>query len=263
MAIQREKILSCASELCLSEGVDAFSMRKLARAVGVTAPALYRHYESKEEVLLDVVNEAYRLHMEYLSGALVGATPLERFELAGQAYLNFAMEHPRFYELLFTYAEVLGLEEIPEGTLARARAAGHFWQDRVRELMAAGLLEEGDPDQVSATMWAFAHGLISLYLRRLLPLREDDFRDFVDVAFSRLMCGLATEEFAAGIKAEMAVAGLEEKLSGALQPKVIAERKGGGAGGENSGHGGAGDGGPRTAHRVDPNSPETWGTGAS
>src|SRR5690606_6240441 len=47
MSEQRERILACACELYLTDGLDGFSMRKLARSLGVTAPALYRHYESK------------------------------------------------------------------------------------------------------------------------------------------------------------------------------------------------------------------------
>ena len=48
MSEQRDRILSCACEMYLQDGLDGFSMRKLARVLGVTAPALYRHYESKE-----------------------------------------------------------------------------------------------------------------------------------------------------------------------------------------------------------------------
>ena len=54
-------------------------MRKLAKCVGCTAPALYRHYESKEGVMREVVAEAYRLFAQYLYRALEGRTPPERF----------------------------------------------------------------------------------------------------------------------------------------------------------------------------------------
>ena len=59
MSEQRERILSLACDLFLSDGADGFSMRKLARAVGVTAPALYKYYESKERLLHDVMTQAY------------------------------------------------------------------------------------------------------------------------------------------------------------------------------------------------------------
>ncbi len=225
MADQRERILDCACRLCLDEGLDGFSMRRLARAVGVTAPALYRHYGSKEEVLLEVVNEAYRLHMEYLSRALEGGTALERFRMAGAAYLDFALEQPRYYELMYSYAEALGLETIPDETLARARAVGHFWRDRVREVMAAGHLKEGDPDQVSTTLWSLAHGVISLYLQGLLPLDEEAFRTFTHLAFLRLLTGLATGDYHEELEMELRESGAEQALVGALDPEVVARSR--------------------------------------
>ena len=55
---QRDRILACACDLYLADGLDGFSMRKLARSLGVTAPALYRHYGSKERVLLGIGRKA-------------------------------------------------------------------------------------------------------------------------------------------------------------------------------------------------------------
>ena len=82
MSIQREQIIRCACDLYLSEGFEGFSMRKLAKCVGCTAPALYRHYENKEEVMQEVVAEAFRLFAQYLYRALEGRTPQDRFLMA-------------------------------------------------------------------------------------------------------------------------------------------------------------------------------------
>ncbi len=83
-------------------------MRKLAKCVGCTAPALYRHYESKEEVIRDVVSEAYRQFTQYLYRALEGRTPVERFTLAGRSYFDFATEQPALYEIIYMPREILG-----------------------------------------------------------------------------------------------------------------------------------------------------------
>ncbi|NIP56498.1 MAG: TetR family transcriptional regulator, partial [Gemmatimonadetes bacterium] len=69
MSIQREQILACACDLYLKGGLEGVSMRRLAREVGVTAPAIYRHFEGKEDVLLGVVGEAYKTLAQYLHRA--------------------------------------------------------------------------------------------------------------------------------------------------------------------------------------------------
>ncbi len=196
MSEQREKILACACDLYLSDGLDGFSMRKLARSLGVTAPALYRHYASKERVLLDVVGEGYRQLIQYLHRALQGRTPEERFRMAGDGYLEFAIRHPRYYEVLFMGVELLRVDDVPEEISAQGCAVGQFWNDRVRECIEAGLLRDGDPEAIGMSLWAHAHGLISLYLKGMLTLPEDQLRALYRASCVRVLMGLGTEGYA-------------------------------------------------------------------
>jgi AcrR family transcriptional regulator len=197
MSEQREKILGCACDLYLAEGLDGFSMRKLAKEVGVTAPALYRHYESREHVLADVVREAYGEFSGKLYRALEGPTPFERFARAGAGYLEFALKHPRWYQILFTAPEQLGMTALPDDIEAMGCAVHQFWVDRVRECQDAGILKEGDPLQISLTMWAHAHGLVSLYHHGHFRMDEATFRAQFARSGATMMAGMATDDFAA------------------------------------------------------------------
>ena len=203
---QRDKILGCACDLYLSEGLDGFSMRKLARHVGVTAPALYRHYESREHVLADVVREAHHAFTAYLYRALEGRTALERIQRAGEGYLDFALEHPRWYQLLFISPEHMGMAELPEDIEAMGCALHQFWVDRVRECMDEGILKPGDPVQMSLTMWAHAHGLVSLYHHGHFRIDQETFRAQFRASGRVMLLGIATEEFAAEVAGEPEVA---------------------------------------------------------
>jgi len=173
-------------------------MRKLAACVGCTAPALYRHYGSKEEVMRELVGEAYRLFAQYLYRALEAPTPLERFMVAGRSYVDFALEQPALYEIIYVPVEVLGVTHQDSPAAAQACAIGQFWSDRVREMMDAGFLKEGDPHAVSTTLWGHAHGLISIYHRGLLGgMDAEAFRQLVTESFLRVLVGLGTEGFEA------------------------------------------------------------------
>jgi AcrR family transcriptional regulator len=196
MSNQREQILASAVELYLQDGLDGFSMRKLAKQVGVTAPALYRHYDGKEELLADVMREAHREFMSYLYRAIEAPTPLERFSGAADGYLDFALEHPRWHAILCFGPEQLGMAELPADIEAMSCARHQFWIDRVRECMDAGILKGGDPAQISLTMWAHAHGLLQFHRQGHLRLDETEFRALFHESGARLMCGMATEAFA-------------------------------------------------------------------
>ena len=201
MPNQREQILAAAVELYLQEGLDGFSMRKLAKQIGVTAPALYRHYDGKEHVLADVMREAHREFMSYLYRSIEAATPLERFSGAADGYLDFALEHPRWHAILCFGPEQLGMVERPADIETMSCARHQFWIDRVRECMDAGILKDGDPTQTALTMWAHAHGLLQLHSQGHLQLEEAEFRVLFQESSTRLMCGVATEAFAADLAA--------------------------------------------------------------
>lgn len=206
MSDTRQRILAHACDLYLTDGLDGFSMRKLARAVGVTAPALYRHFESKERLLHDVMVQAYEQFAHYLYRALAGATPRERIQMASVAYLDFALEHPKLYDILFATPATSGIRDGSDELEALGCAVGQFWHDRVRECMDDGILAEGDPEAVSVTMWGHAHGLLTLHRKGILmrdrAMDEADFRTLFEESGLRLLRGLATPGHMALVDAE-------------------------------------------------------------
>lgn len=211
MTDQRARILASACDLYEEAGLDGFSMRKLARNVGVTAPALYRHYESKEHVLADVVREAYREFSKYLYHGLEGGTPEERLRRGGEGYLDFALEQPRWYKMVYISPEQIGMEELPEDIESMGCAVHQFWVDRLRECMDAGLLKPGEPEEVALTMWAHAHGLITLFHNGHFRLSQAEFRVLYKTSAARILGGIATEPYLAVVQERIA----EE--AGALQ----------------------------------------------
>jgi AcrR family transcriptional regulator len=210
MTDSRARILDCACELYLEDGFDGFSMRKLARSVGVTAPALYRHYESKERLLLDVVGEAHRVLGQYLHASLEAPTPEERFSRAGRAYLEFALDHPRYFQVMYALGEFMGLDEMPEEIAERSCAVQRFWHDRVRECIEAGVLRRDDPEAIGLTLWSHAFGLISLHLLGLLDATDDEFRVLYSESFERVLLGLGDEMLTTAIEARRRAVSGEE-----------------------------------------------------
>lgn len=186
-------------------------MRELARSVGVTAPALYKYYESKERLLHDVLGQGFQRFAQYLYRGLSGATPLERLVLASEGYLDFALEHPRLYELMYAAPDTVGMARLPQEIEAMGSAIGQYWKDRVRECMDAGLLQPGDPEAVSMTFWAHAHGLLTLFLRSRLtrggdPLDQAHFREFWGQSGMRLLQGMGTDALFEALQTQPALA---------------------------------------------------------
>ena len=54
--LTRERVLRAAIDLADREGLDALSMRKLAKAVGVEAMSLYNHVANKDDLLDGIID---------------------------------------------------------------------------------------------------------------------------------------------------------------------------------------------------------------
>src|SRR5688572_10230327 len=171
----RQQILSEARELFLKKGLSGVSMRAVADQVGVSATALYRHFNDKDALVASLLGEAFGTFGSYLGRCLGGRTPLERFRICGQAYIEFALDHPRDYELMFlTNCQDLGLKQLRTEVDQRAQPTFEILVDRVRECMQAGVFVERDVRPTALFTWATLHGPISLWLLGQLKAAIDE-----------------------------------------------------------------------------------------
>lgn len=188
------RILDAARDVLLREGLAALSMRKVAGAVGVSAPAIYRHFANKEAMLTEMCAEGFRIFGEYLFRGLQGTTPLDRLRQTGSGYLRFALEQPGYYQVMFMMPqELLGFGAMPSTNVKRVSSTFQFLIDRVRECIAEGdFAADRDPHQTAATIWSISHGLVALYLCGHFREVDDNtgFECFFAAAVDDLLRGL-------------------------------------------------------------------------
>ena len=192
MSDLRGRILECALDLYLQHGLKGLSMRHVGETLGVSATAIYRHYRNKEDLLHNVIGEAVNVFGSYLFTSLSGRTAEERFIRCGDAYLDFALQKSKYYEVIFMAPSQLGGEGFPEDLRERSLATFQFLVDRVQESMEAGFLRKDDATAVSLTIWAHTHGLVSIYLAKKWQIDEAGFRQLYRESTRRLLDGLLT-----------------------------------------------------------------------
>jgi AcrR family transcriptional regulator len=188
MTEARTRILDAARALFLEGGPEAVTMRAVAERVGVTATALYRHFDGKGALLGAVLTAGFDSFGGYLHRALQGRDAGERLERSGQAYLAFALEQPEVYRTIFMTARPASDDCVPGAP--QWHSTFQFLVDRVREAMAAGALRGDEPEAVAMTVWAHVHGLVSLYLTGGTGLTEPAFRELYRRSLERLFTGL-------------------------------------------------------------------------
>lgn len=156
----KDRISQTAQELFLTEGVEGISMRKIAERVGVTATAIYRHFRDKEEVLEEIINSGLATLSAYLAPALKADQPYQRLRRLIDAYLRFALEQPRYFDLAFM---VPGRSSHISEQLARdTDLTFKIAVEQVVRCVETGIFRKEDPLEITVYLWSIAHGLVML-----------------------------------------------------------------------------------------------------
>ena len=161
------EILTVARQLLEDDGLDSFSMRRLADRLGVRAPVIYKYFASKSALVAALISVGFEEQAALFDAALTSSDhPLTA--MAG-IYRVYGRDNPNLYRLMYDrdLERPLLLPGSEEGAVIPAvRAAG------------------GDPDLARAT-WAFAHGMTILELNNRFPADAD-----LDAAWRRGMAAL-------------------------------------------------------------------------
>ena len=163
----RAEILEAAEGLLVESGDEgAVSIRAVASAVGVTPPSIYLHFRDKVELLHAVCGEHFQRLNDVSEAAVVGVDdPLERVHLRGQAYVQFGLDHPEHYRIMFMARPDAGEPRHTPEELTQTACFGQL-RDDVRAAMDARLIPAGDPFTVACGLWAVVHGVTSLLIAK-------------------------------------------------------------------------------------------------
>ena len=159
----RARICAAAERLFAERGPDAVNMRQLATELGVSAMTPYRYFKDKDDILAAVRAQGFDRFAAALETAFAAHNdPVAQAGAVSSAYIAFALENPAAYRLMFDLTQP-NEADYPDlvRAAARAKLTMRAYVDR---LIAAGLIEAGDPEIIAHAQWAAIHGLVVLQL---------------------------------------------------------------------------------------------------
>ena len=162
---RREQILSAALELFTQHGMANVSTRQIAQMVGISQPSLYAHFASADAIASELCVRGFQqLHAAFDAIMAQGGAAPERLMQLGQAYIDFALEHPDIYRIAFMVElHDCGHDKAKDPEFDEGMRTFAVLRDVVAEALGT---EGGEVDIQAQSCWAGVHGLASLLLAR-------------------------------------------------------------------------------------------------
>jgi len=167
---RREEILDAALALFSDKGLQAVSTRQIAEAAGISQPALYGYFATKDDLIAELCVRAFATLSARMEAGKAEWSPTHAaFDKAMRVYVDFGLEQPDAYRVAFM------IEKSHDGSFlartgGRPMAAGvetfRAFAAMIADLHAHGLTAEDDPLRLTQTLWAGLHGLVSLLIAR-------------------------------------------------------------------------------------------------
>jgi AcrR family transcriptional regulator len=138
----RQSILASARELFLLKGFEATTIRNIAEKIEYSPSTIYQHFKDKNEIFYTIHTDAFSELVRYLNASDIHKNPMDQLIALGQIYIQFALENPELYDLMF-------IMEAP-----------------IDFLDYLGLIKETDLESLSYLVWSTVHGLVTISIRK-------------------------------------------------------------------------------------------------
>lgn len=164
----RRALLDAALARIISHGIGGLSLRGIARDVGVTHAAPYRHFADKAALIAAVAEEGFDTLAADVHDAMQTGDATARFDALGRAYVRFAVANPAYFKVMFGPGQNDEQLEVLVEAVRQAEAHG-----------------ARDASHVALAAWCMVHGIATLAVDgRLAPtdlgLAVDDVDGMVD-----------------------------------------------------------------------------------
>ena len=190
----RAALIDAGLDLVAKRGVEALSLRAVARRAQVSHAAPYHHFADKAELLAAVAAAGFDRMVAAIAQAAVDHPPrraLESLRAVGVGYLRFALNHPAIFRLMFR-PELTKPAAHPLLQDAEARAFGTLLT-AITAAQGAGELAGDDPTAPATFAWSAVHGLAVLHGDQVLretPLGAVPIERLAEAVVNLCLAGL-------------------------------------------------------------------------
>ncbi len=169
----RKLILQTAMKLFLEQGFGNVSIRRIADKIEYSPATIYLYFKDKDEILYALHSEGFDELFRQQQAILAIKDPAERLRAHGKIYIQFALEQPEYYDLMFImHSPARKIKEEAQWTVGLR--SYEMLRKNVQECVDAGYIRNVNVDVATFAMWSLVHGIASLIIRERCPMIPQD-----------------------------------------------------------------------------------------
>ena len=152
----RENILNAAMELFVEHGFEKTTIRRIADKIEYTPGNIYAYFKNKNEIIFAIHQRGFRILYDMEMTVVDTPDPAERLVKLGQVYIQFALTHRPFYDLMFIDSHV---QEVisDDKHWSEGQNAYNILKEIVADCIRTGAIPHGDVDSVTFAMWSASY----------------------------------------------------------------------------------------------------------
>jgi hypothetical protein len=174
--ISKEAILQAAFDLVREQGHNSLNARSVANLLNCSVQPIFSCYTNMADLRTDVFSKVENFHADYFNGVKIDD---DLFFNIGMAYIDFALEEPNLFRMLFMSNGFSG------------KSLNAFVKDDCNEHLSAGIPVAFDRDseetnKMFTDMWLYAHGIASMLVSNQSSMERSEIETMVRSMFTLL-----------------------------------------------------------------------------
>lgn len=175
----KDEIIDAALSITKEQGIDAVTARELGDRLGSSARPIFTVFESMEEVKDLIVMRSKDLYGQYVEDGLKNDIP---FKSVGVAYIRFAIEEPRLFQLLF-----MNRIENARNVSSILPVIENNYDKILRSVQESYDLDREAAERIYQHLWTYTHGIATMFATGLCSYTVEQIGERLTEVFKGLL----------------------------------------------------------------------------
>ncbi len=190
----KDALVQTALEMVENDGVESITLRDLTKKIGTSRSALYRHFDSKDELMKAVVKAGFEKFHNFIAPAIMNnESVLNKLYAVGKSYIEFAIKNPNLYRMMFGHELQNEREDSCDIKDEDDAPSFHALVSLVVEAQNSKLFKKDDPILQSTVIWSMMHGLVKLLIDGHVHVK-DNLDALFEMTFQTILDGMRYTE---------------------------------------------------------------------